>query len=643
MKIKDKILIIALLGLLFAIFLNFIFHSFYWAGFPYEIVQDEGFHIERVSWIIKGEPLYPRPTSYPYIVIPYTPLFYIFCTPFFLLLGKKIIVGRIVSLIFTFLTAFYIYKIIAKTTAPPMVVPHKCRWKHGISLGGLAAVGLFFSSNIIFMWAPLSRVDMAANFFSILALYVISRGENSRNIILAALLSASAVFTKQYFLAPLMSVFLYLSISGRRKGLKFLFVSVFFMCVFFVTLQISSHGNFASQALRPPVGYYSFGRLKDFLFEYLRINYVTLLLSLFFLFFVNGGALYKLYFLCQVPILMTLGGSGSVSNHLIGILTASCILVGLLTQKAFEEPGYLSRNLIAVFLLYFLIFPNNTFYYFNFKKEEINPWTNRPVFDKIVKYMRESPGDVLSEYASFAFLAKKEVLIYPLTVSSAYHIPQTNLSQLLADCEKKRFSCIAYKSFMPLVIGDQLYNNYYLVETLKEKYSDWLGGSNTWYIMKPRIVPSTEIRERNFAYCSNLVPLSSHQDVGQYINDRTHGGNVISLGGKFYAKGIGVNSNSVINYNASGYKEFTAVIGLDDELDGLRPNYASIIFKAYLDDRIAFESGIFYQDTPPQEIHIPLNNAKVIRLVVTDAGNGSADGNLIWGDHADWADARLIK
>jgi len=250
---------------------------------------------------------------------------------------------------------------------------------------------------------------------------------------------------------------------------------------------------------------------------------------------------------------------------------------------------------------------------------------------------------VLTEYASFAFLAGKDVLIHPLAVSPGYRIPEADLSKLLSDCEAKRFSCIAYKAFMPLALGKTLYTNYYLVDALKEKYSDWLGGSYTWYIMKPRPTGTIGTANENVVYCSNLKPLTAHQDAWHYRNDGSHGGNTISLGGKFYAKGLGVNSNSILTYDVSGYKEFRTVIGLDDELDSLAPNYSSVIFKVYLDEKPVFESGVFYQNSPPQEINIPLGNSRIIKLLVSDASKGSPDGNLIWGDQADWADARLIK
>ncbi|NQT46898.1 MAG: NPCBM/NEW2 domain-containing protein [Candidatus Omnitrophica bacterium] len=150
-------------------------------------------------------------------------------------------------------------------------------------------------------------------------------------------------------------------------------------------------------------------------------------------------------------------------------------------------------------------------------------------------------------------------------------------------------------------------------------------------------------KEPGTYYLSDLKPISAKQDDGTLGFDKTYQRHIISLDGVAYEKGLGTQSNSEVIYNAEDFTEFKALIGLDDELDNIRPSFSSVVFKVYLDNVLVFESDIFYQDTPPQEINIPLKDAKKIKLVVTDAGHGSPDGNLLWGDHADWADVRFTK
>lgn len=55
--------------------------------------------------------------------------------------------------------------------------------------------------------------------------------------------------------------------------------------------------------------------------------------------------------------------------------------------------------------------------------------------------------------------------------------------------------------------------------------------------------------------------------------------------------------------------------------------------------RIAFQfrSAVFKNDTPVQEISVPIVGVKRLDLIVANAGDN------IMADHADWAEARLLR
>jgi len=144
-------------------------------------------------------------------------------------------------------------------------------------------------------------------------------------------------------------------------------------------------------------------------------------------------------------------------------------------------------------------------------------------------------------------------------------------------------------------------------------------------------------------YLSDTRPLYYSQDHGLPQSDMTVDRAEISLGGTTYEKGIGTHANSILKYNVSGFAGFRAVIGADDEMAQVDPNYTSVRFSVYLDDRPVFVSKTFNRDTPPQEISIALKGAQELRLKVDDAGQGAPDGSFIWGDHADWANAYLVR
>lgn len=638
-KIKKFILhlpVILLAVFLCLSFFNFIYYSLYRLPFPYEIDVEEGFNVERTSWLLQGQALYRRLDTYPLIRNPYPPMYCIFCAPFLMILGKKTLIVRIVSLLYSLLTGFLIYKIVSKTEVTP-AIEKKSRWNLESILPGLIAAGLFFSYYVIRDFSTLNRPDMAANFFSVFALYIISKSENNKYIIFAAFISFIALFTKQQALPAIIAIFLYLLIKNHEKGLKFFLTFVFFTGVAVIITQVASNYNFLCQIdPRNGHGFYRLDRFKGFIFSYINTNYIPLLLAIYFVFFMPGNKVYKFFFFCCIPFLISLGLSGAIINHYISFFTAMCILVGFF----FREAEHFLRNLAAGFLIFFLLVPNNLFSQFDFKRSKnvwTNPWASREVFDKIVSYIRAAPGDVLTEYASFAFLAGKKVLAYPLVLSPSYTTRETNKSQLLADCQAKKFYYIVYKVFMPGVFGPLLYENYYVYEILNDQ-----GGGCNWFILKPRVTHPAEISE-SVVYLSDLKPISIKQDWGKLGLDESVRGNRLTTGNGIYSKGLGTHANSKIVYSVDGYKEFRAVIGVDGEESGLSPNYASVIFKVYLDDKLVFESPIFYQYMPSQDISIAINNAKIIKLIITDARKGSPDGNLICSDHADWANARFIK
>ncbi len=107
----------------------------------------------------------------------------------------------------------------------------------------------------------------------------------------------------------------------------------------------------------------------------------------------------------------------------------------------------------------------------------------------------------------------------------------------------------------------------------------------------------------------------------------------MTLAGKTYYRGLGAHAASRVRYALpAGYATFAATLGKDQEVVG-----GSVVFVVQLDGREVFRSGVFRNDTAPREIILPLGNAKELVLKVEDAGDG------VGADHADWADARLLK
>lgn len=107
----------------------------------------------------------------------------------------------------------------------------------------------------------------------------------------------------------------------------------------------------------------------------------------------------------------------------------------------------------------------------------------------------------------------------------------------------------------------------------------------------------------------------------------------MTLGGRIMHRGIGAHAPSRVTYALpEGYSTFAALIGKDQEVSG-----GSVVFVVETDGRECFRSGLFRNDTPPQAISVSIAGAKQLTLKVENGGDDFG------ADHADWAEARLLK
>jgi hypothetical protein len=139
-------------------------------------------------------------------------------------------------------------------------------------------------------------------------------------------------------------------------------------------------------------------------------------------------------------------------------------------------------------------------------------------------------------------------------------------------------------------------------------------------------------------YLSDLTPASAINGWGAYEKDLSNGeqatgdGKTITINGVTYKKGMGVHAPSDITYTlGSACSAFTASAGIDAEAG----TAASVIFQVYTDGTKVYDSGAVRKGTATQSVSINVTSKNLLRLVVTDGGDGNAS------DHADWANAQL--
>jgi hypothetical protein len=158
------------------------------------------------------------------------------------------------------------------------------------------------------------------------------------------------------------------------------------------------------------------------------------------------------------------------------------------------------------------------------------------------------------------------------------------------------------------------------------------GNSNEASVAYPTPVVTT--------YLSDLTWTAMTNGWGSVEKDKSNGeqatgdGRTITLNGVTYSKGLGTHANSSITYALNGnYTSFLSDIGVDDEVG----NTGSVVFQVYLDNVLTYTSSTLSGTSTTQQVNLNVTGKTMLRLVVTDAGNGATS------DHADWANARLLS
>ena len=139
---------------------------------------------------------------------------------------------------------------------------------------------------------------------------------------------------------------------------------------------------------------------------------------------------------------------------------------------------------------------------------------------------------------------------------------------------------------------------------------------------------------REVLYIDELNLSNIRQGWGSPHNNQSVEGKPISIGGEKFKRGIGTHSESICVFDTNNsIEEFSAYAGVDDEVEKGR---GSVEFFVTGDGKILWQSGIMRGGEQAKPVKVETKNIKKLILKVSDANDGGI------GDHADWAEAKLI-
>ncbi len=147
--------------------------------------------------------------------------------------------------------------------------------------------------------------------------------------------------------------------------------------------------------------------------------------------------------------------------------------------------------------------------------------------------------------------------------------------------------------------------------------------------------------ETKVIWLDELGAQYAEEGWGRTQANKSIDGNPLSVAGRKFERGLGTHADGCYRINLDGKaKTFTALVGIDDEIEG--NEWASVEFSIVAYDenntpksRVLWKSGVMKAGQNAIKADVNIEGLKEIRLIVSDGGNG------INYDHADWAEAKI--
>ena len=135
-------------------------------------------------------------------------------------------------------------------------------------------------------------------------------------------------------------------------------------------------------------------------------------------------------------------------------------------------------------------------------------------------------------------------------------------------------------------------------------------------------------------FVSDLDPVRLTAGWRQPELNRNFNSGGLIVGGRHFAKGVGMPTNSEIEFELNGtYGTFVALVAIDDEFNN---NDAKAEFFVLGDGKELWASGGIKKPDGTKAVKVDVKNVKRLTLRVRRAGEG---GRI----YADWLDARLVR
>ena len=493
-----RVLMWAALLLLFGYLLVFLTYAANLIRFPFDYDQGEGFELVDTLLFSQGRWPWQDVETYPFYSSNYPPLFHLLAVPFAWLFGPSYAYGRALGTLATLIAAAAIAFAVRRDGGPGLLAP----------VSGLA----FIASNTIYHIGPLNRQHMSMVMFETLALVALANLESMvesrkrrRTFWLGLLLVLAAGYTKQLALATALAAIAFLFIRRPRRGLHLAVGLALSGGGLFLLLTLATDGQWWLQTISANVNRYDPQQALGLLQQWFGLHgflVVPALLFLLYELYLGRLSIYSVWLVAALAVGLFSGKWGAGDSYFSTAIAATCILAGIASTRLLANlsgKGTLQSALalLLIPLLYLgyaravLHMPTRTAPFDSIAAHlEVRPNALNGFYDsarspggdfppgyadighltsdedlrageELVALVRATEGPVLSEDASFALLAGKDVVTNPTQLLNLANNGLYRGEALLQMLQDRAFGLIILRAgFFPGSILQAIGENY---------------------------------------------------------------------------------------------------------------------------------------------------------------------------------------
>lgn len=290
--------------------------------FPYDYDQGEGFEVNDAVLFSQGQWPYRDNEVYPFYASNYPPLYHLIMVPLFLLSGKTLLTGRLISVAATFVIGATVGAVV---------------WRRSKMVGVAALCGLMvFASNYIYHIGPLARLHLIMVMFELLAVVFAAQSDDARhgrrNLVFSLISLTAAGWTKQLALATVLAVFLYLFIRNPKRAIISGTIFAVVNAALFLAVDLATQGQWYLNIIQANVNAYDFSQAWFLYRQWFRLHWVIVLLAAAFVVYESvrrRWSPYSIWFVFAVLDSALAGKWGAGESYFTTAVVAACVCAGL--------------------------------------------------------------------------------------------------------------------------------------------------------------------------------------------------------------------------------------------------------------------------------------------------------------------------